>query len=431
LEQQGEARLAGGAPGPALATSAARPRWAFAGAVDQTFRSLRHRNYRLLWFGTFFSGCALWIQTATLGWLTYDLTGSAVLLGAVNGIRSLPLLVLGPFGGVAADRFDRRKLLLTTQLTLLVTTLAFATLIATGQLQVWHIFAYTLLTGVAWAFNMPVRQSLVPMLVPRIDLMNAVALNSAMFNFSRILGPTVAGLLIAALGPGENFFIQAAAYLGVVIMVLQMRIEPSTRKAVTSVGANLLEGARFIWDNPTLRAQIFLALVPVVIALPYNALLPIFASDVLQVGPQGLGLLMAAQGLGAVAGTLTLASLKNVERKGLVVLVAVFCLGLFLALFALSRIYLLSLVLLVLIGATQMLYFTTNQALIQLSTPDELRGRVMGVYMLNQGLVPFGSLFAGVLAGLLGAPDAVLLMGLLVAGLALFAAFNFRGLRAS
>jgi MFS family permease len=305
----------------------------------------------------------------------------------------------------------------------------FATIILTGHLQVWHLFAFTFLTGVGWAFNMPVRQSIIPNIVPRADLMNAMALSAAGFNASRILGPTLAGVMIATIGAAENFYLQACAYLGVTLMVLQLHLPAVTRARRQSVASTLGEGARFIWKHPTMRVQMIFALGPVVIALPYNALMPIFASDVLEVGPQGFGLLMAAPGLGAVIGTLTLASVSNVERKGVLLLSAVFALGALLMMFALSRWFLLSLALLVAIGAVQMLYMTTNQTLIQLSTPDELRGRVMGVYMLNQGLLPFGSLLAGALADVLSAPTAVFLMGLLVAIMAVAFASQARTLR--
>jgi MFS family permease len=392
--------------------------------LPPTFRSFRHRDFRFLWCSTIFSSFALWIQQTTLSWLTYELTGSALLLGAVNGARSVPLLLFAPFGGVAADRFDRKRLLLTTQVGLLVATLLFGVLIFAGHLQVWHIFAFTMLTGVAWSFNMPVRQSLMPNIVPREDLMNAVALGSAAFSSSRIIGPALAGLLIASVGVAENFFVQAAAYVGVTLMVLQLRLPLTTRAQPVSVLANLKEGVRFIWRHPTLRVQMTLALAPVVIALPYNALLPIFASDVLGVGPEGFGLMMAAPGLGAIVGTLGLASVGQVRRQGLLMLGTVLLLGLSLIAFSFSRSFPLSLLLLFLVGAIQMVYFTTNQAMLQLSTPDELRGRVMGVFVLNQGLLPLGALFAGALADLLGAPTAVAIMGALVALLA--AAFAAR-----
>jgi MFS family permease len=390
-----------------------------------TFASLRYREYRLLWIGTLFSSSGQWIQQVSLGWLTYTLTGSPFLLGAINGLRALPLLFLGPFGGVAADRLDRKRLMLSTQLFLMAITAVFATVVFTGHAQVWNVALFTLLTGVAWAFNMPVRQSVVPNLVPRSALMNAMALNSAGFNITRIVGPSLAGLLIATVGIAGNFSLQALAYLGVAAMVWQMHIPPreSTAARAVSVRSNLAEGASFVWRHPTLRAQMTLALVPVVIALPYVALMPIFAKDVLHLGPGGFGILMAAPGVGAVIGTLSIASLGNVQRKGLLLFAALMGLGVTLVLFAMSRSFPLSVALLVLAGGFQMTYMTTNQTLVQLSTPDVFRGRVMGIYMLNQGLLPLGSLLAGTLADVWSAPLAVTLMGsavVVLGGLAFF-----------
>lgn len=387
-----------------------------------TFDSLRYRDYRLLWFGTLFSSSGQWIQQVSLGWLTYALTGSPFLLGLINGLRSLPLLILGPFGGVAADRLDRKRLMLSTQLFLMTVTAVFATVVFAGHAHVWNIALFSLLTGVAWAFNMPVRQSIVPKLVPRAALMNAMALNSAGFNLTRIVGPSLAGLLIASIGIGGNFSLQALAYLGVAAMVWQMHVPAHEHVGpAASVRQNLAEGARYVWRHPTLRAQMTLALVPVVVALPYISLMPVFAKDVLDLGPTGFGVLMAAPGLGAVIGTLTIASVGNIERKGLLLFGALFALGITLILLAQSRSVPLSLLLLVLLGAFQMTYMTTNQTLLQLSTPDQFRGRVMGIYMLNQGLLPLGSLIAGTLADIWSAPLAVAVMGgavLLLAGLA-------------
>ena len=394
-----------------------------------TFRSLRHRNYRLIWIGTLFSSSGQWIQQAALGWLTYDLTGSAALLGAVNGARSLPLLFLGPLGGVAADRFDKKRLMLTTQAFMVVISIVFATLIVTGLVEVWHIFVFTLLSGVGWAFNMPVRQSIVPNLVPREDMMNAMALNSAAFNVTRIGGPAVAGLMIAKIGPGENFFIQAAMYIGVSITVMQLSLPQFRTVANRSIRGGVTEGAKYVWHHPTLRTQMTLALVPVVIALPYVSLLPVVARDNLDKGPGGFGMMMSAPGIGAVASTLLLATMKDIQRKGLLLLGAVFAFGIALIAFAASvsifENYVLALALLVVVGACQMVFMTTNQTVLQLTTPDEYRGRVMGLFMLNQGLLPLGSLFGGVIAEFTNAETALFVMGgsvmLLAVAFALFA----------
>jgi len=403
-----------------------------AGTGLATFRSLKHREFRLIWFGTLFSSSGQWVQQITIGWLAYQLTGSGFLLGAINGFRSLPLLFLGPIGGVMADRLDRKRLMMASQLFLIVLTAIMAAIIFTGHLQVWHLFAFTLLTGVAWAFNMPVRQSVVPNLVPEEDLMNALALNSAGFNITRILGPSVAGLMIAKLGSGNNFLLQTFAYVGVAAMIALMHVpllEHRGEKA--TVKENLIEGSRFVWGHAMLRTQLILALVPVVIALPYSALMPIFAKEVLHKGAGGFGILMAAPGVGAVIGTLTIASLSNIERKGAVLLGSIFILGGGLVAFSFSRSFGLSIGLLIIIGAAQMVYLTTNQTLLQMTIPDELRGRVMGIYMLNQGLLPLGSLFAGTMADLLGAPTAVMIMGTCVSLLACVFMVQAKNLRAA
>lgn len=372
--------------------------------------------------GTLFSSSGQWIQQVSLGWLTYQVTGSPFLLGAVNGLRSLPLLLLGPFGGVAADRLDRKRLMLSTQLFLMTVTAVFATIIFTGHAHVWNIVIFTLLTGVAWAFNMPVRQSIVPHLVPRDDLTNAIALNSAGFNITRIVGPSLAGLMIAGVGVAGNFYLQALAYVGVAAMVWQIHVPPiPSASREVSVLRNLAEGARYIWHHPTLRTQMGLALIPVVVALPYVSLMPVFAKDVLHVDAGGFGVMMAAPGIGALIGTLTIATLSDVRRKGMLLFGSLVALGAALILFAQSQSFLLSLALLVLVGGFQMTYMTMNQTLLQVTTPDEFRGRVMGIYMLNQGLLPLGSLFAGTLADVWSASLAVTVMGgsvLLLSGLA-------------
>jgi MFS family permease len=330
---------------------------------------------------------------------------------------------------VAADRFDRQRLMFMTQSFLMLTALVMGLIISVGELKVWHLFAFTLLTGVAWAFNMPVRQSVIPNLVPREDLMNAMALNSAGFNMTRIVGPTAAGILIAKLGPADNFYLQAAAYMVVALTVLRLTVPPARRSNTASVRENLAEGARYVFGNSTMRTLMLLALVPVVVALPYFTIMPIFAQDVLGRGAGGYGLLLAAPGIGAVIGTLTIASLSGIERKGPVLLGAVFCLGALLIVFALSRSFWLSFGLLIVIGAVQMSYMTTNQTLLQLIIPDELRGRVMGIYMLNQGLLPFGALFAGGLSDVLGAPGAVVIMGSITCVMAVVFAVKAKGLR--
>lgn len=395
---------------PAVGRPAARSRLSLG-----TFKSLKHRNFRLLWFGLLFSSAGQWIQQVTLGWLVYDLTGSAALLGLVNGLRAVPFLLTGPLAGVLADRVDRRGLMFWTQVFLLVLSFLFGLDTALGYLQVWHVFVFTLFTGIAWSFNQPVRQSLVPEVVPREDLANAIALNSAGFNITRVVGPGLGGTMIALFGVAGNFFVQSAAYLGVALMAYQLKLPPvKGRLGEASLLKDLNEGIRFVLTHVPLRNQMLMGLIPTVLALPYISIMPVFAADVLGVGPEGLGLLMSAPGVGAVVGTLLIASSPRLQSRPAILYVAAVCLGLSLVGLALTRTMVPALLVLVLIGGFQITYMSTNNTLLQLLCPDHMRGRVMSLYMLNQGLMPLGSLFAGTAAQLWGSPVAFGLMGLSV-----------------
>ncbi len=367
-----------------------------------------------------------WIQQVTLGWLLYDLTGSSVLLGALNGLRALPFLVAGPIAGVAADRMDRRKLMLNTQYVLIATALCMGALVASGFLQAWHLFLFTLITGVAWAFNEPVRQSLVPSMVPKNELMNAVALNSAGFNLTKVIGPALGGVLIAAFGAAGNFFVQSAAYIGVLLMVYLMHVPPTPEEArQSSALANLKEGLAYVWSNPTVLALMTAAYVPRVFAVPYQALMPVFQKDVLRVGPEGLGLLMAAPGAGAVLAVLLLASLAHsIRRKGLLLLWSLIFLGAFMILFSRITSFPLALLVLVGVGGFQIMFMATTNTMLQMIVPDALRGRVMSLYMLDRGLMPVGSMLAGVAAHVVGAPATVAMMGGIVILLAILVSWR-------
>ena len=381
------------------------------------FSSLRHRDYRYLWIGTLCMSAGQWIQQVTLGWLLYDLTGSAVLLGALNGVRSMPFLFLGPIAGVAADRFDRRRMLLVIQPLLAITTVIMGLLVAAHMANVWHLFAFTLVTASLWSINQPVRQTLVPNLVPKRDLMNALALNSMAFNSMKVVGPAVGGLLIALSGPADNFFVQGTVYMGLVLFIYRMKGPPTPPNARrSSAFANLKEGLAYVWTTPLIFGLITLSLIPQMLSLPLTqALMPVFSKDVLGVGPDGLGLLLAAPGAGAVIATFGLAVYgERIRRKGMLMLAGLVMLGVFLILFAQTRMLLPGLGMLVGVGAFQMIYMTTVQSVVQVVVPDHLRGRVMSIQMLNQGLGPAGALTAGLSTQLWGAPFTVTAMGALV-----------------
>jgi MFS transporter, DHA1 family, staphyloferrin A biosynthesis exporter len=398
----------------------------------QTFSSLRHLDFRYLCAGTFMMSAGQWIQQVTLGWLVYELTGNSILLGMLNGLRALPFLVTGPMAGVAADRMDRQKLMLHTQYVLIVTAVIMGGLVASGLLAVWHIFVFTLITGIAWTFSEPVRQSLIPSVVPKADLANAIALNSGGFNLMKIIGPATGGAMIALFGAAGNFFVQGAAYAGVLAMIYLMHVPPTPAEARRSSAlANLKEGFSYVWSTPAVLALMILAYVPRIFAVPYQTLMPVFQKDVLGVGPEGLGLLMAAPGVGAVLSVLVLASLTNrVKRQGLLLVGSIVILGAFLVLFSQITSFWLALLVLVAVGGFQMLFLASTNTMLMLIVPDELRGRVMSLYMLDRGLMPAGALFAGVVAHFVGGPLTVATMGAIVIVLALMVAWRVPAIRA-
>jgi len=396
-----------------------------------TFASLRHLDYRYLWTGTLMMSAGQWVQQVTLGWLLYDLTGNSMLLGALNGLRALPFLVTGPMAGVAADRMDRRKLLLYTQWALILTAVAMGALVASPFLHVWHIFLFTLITGIAWTITEPVRMSMIPAAVPKEDLANAVALNSGGFNLMKVIGPALGGALIAWFGAAENFFVQAIAYSGVLVMIYLMHIPPHRAEAKRATAlANLKEGFAYVWSTPAVLALLTLAYVPRIFAVPYQTLMPVFQKDVLKIGPEGLGLLMAAPGVGAVVAVLTLASLSHrIKRQGLLLVGSIVVLGGFLIFFSQITWFPLALVTLVIVGMFQMFFLASTATILQLIVPDELRGRVLSLYMLDRGFMPLGALFAGTTAHFIGAPLAMATMGAAVIVMTLLVAWRVPAIR--
>ena len=398
---------------------------------SRTFASLRHADYRYLWTGTLLMSAGQWVQQVTLGWLLYDLTGNSMLLGGLNGLRALPFLITGPMAGVAADRMNRRKLLLYTQWVLIITAILMGALVASPYLHVWHIFLFTLITGVAWTITEPVRMSMIPTVVSKQDLANAIALNSGGFNLMKVIGPAVGGALIAVFGAAENFFIQAVAYAGVLAMIYLMDIPPQRAEAKRSTAmANLKEGFAYVWSTPAVLALMALAYVPRVFAVPYQTLMPVFQKDVLRVGPEGLGMLMAAPGLGAVIAVLVMASLGHkLKRQGLLLVVSIVVLGFFLILFSQLTSLPLALITLVIAGFFQMFFLASTATMLQLLVPDELRGRVMSLYMLDRGFMPAGALFAGTSAHFIGAPMTVATMGAIVILLTLVVAWRIPAIR--
>ncbi|HJQ39465.1 MAG TPA: MFS transporter [Thermoanaerobaculia bacterium] len=371
-------------------------------------RALRHSNFRLFFAGQLISLIGTWMQQVAQSWLIYRLTHSALLLGGIGFAGQIPVFVLGPIGGHVADRFDRRRVLLITQSASMFLASVLAALTLTGRVREWHLFVLAALLGVVNAFDIPARQAFLVQLVEREDLINAIALNSSMFNGARIVGPAVAGLLVAAIGEGWCFFANAVSYIAVIIGLVMISTPRFVAQAGRSVWANIAEGFRFVGKTAPVRALLLLIGAVSFIALPYTVLMPVFADKIFHSGARGLGILMGASGAGALLGSLALATRSSVKGLGRWIAIACTIFGAALTAFALSRSFTLSAALLVIAGGAMMVQMASSNTLIQSMVPDELRGRVMSVYtMMFMGMGPFGALLAGSIAERIGAPMTV------------------------
>ena len=383
---------------------------------QQMARSLRHSNFRFLLAGQVSTSTAVWMEQLTRGWLVYEMTDSVFLLGLVQAVRSLPLLLLGLFGGVFADRLDRKRQLMVAQLLNMGLNFVLATLIVTGLVEIWQVFATAFLAGCVMAFQQPARQSLLPNTVPRSDLVNAVGLNSLALNSCHTLGPAIAGVMVALAGLGVTYYFQGALFLVASLWTAQLKVSGGLRPghdAGKSMWGSLAEGLGYIRGNQVVFTLLVLALLPLVLATPVIALLPAFAGDVFDVGPEGLGLLLGANGVGSVLGAFVVVSLGDFQHKGWYLLGAVMVLGLALVSFALSPWLWAAMLMLALVGFAQTGYRVLNQTLLHTNTEDGYRGRVMSVYLLDRGVAPLGALLAGTIAAFLGAPFAVAVLGAL------------------
>lgn len=363
--------------------------------------------------------------------MAYELTGSAFITGAVTGIRALPFLFMGPIAGVITDRVNRKTLLIVVHLLLSVLGLLFALLISSGHLETWHIFAFSVLSGAGWASGNPVRQALVATLVPKKDLMNAIALNSAAFNITRMLGPAIGGLLIVAVGPSANFFIQAVSFFLVTLIVIPIKIPTDNilEAPQHTFYEDFIEGVKYVIQEKTTFALVLLALIPSIFMMPFTqSLMPVFAKDILKVDANGLGLILSAMGVGAFVGTLTLASLGNIANKGRLLFIIGILAGLSLIIFSQTKLLIFSILVISFQGAFQMIYHSMNNTIIQTITPNAMRGRVMSIYMLDHGLMPVGALIAGAVAQFYGADTAILLGGIITFCLFIVGIFIFKPL---
>lgn len=378
-----------------------------------TFDSLKQPSYRWLWLGMLGSFAGMQMQMLARGWLVVDkLDGSALDLGIVTSSNGVPLLVLSLFGGVISDRFPKRNLLIVTQSCNGLIALLVAILIVTDRVQIWHMIVAAVLTGTVFAFNMPGRQSLIPELVSKDKLSNAVALNSAGMNLNRIIAPGVAGILVAIIGLGGVYFMIVGCYAFAAFTMLLVRpTRPQTPPRTTSMLQDLKAGLRYAMNDARISSLLLLALVPLLFAHPYQALLPVFAKSVLGVESDGLGFLMGAVGVGAVSGTLVLASLSGARNKGLKMIALLVVFGLALILFAQSGSFYLSLPALFLVGVGSMGYNALNHTLLLTTSTPEMRGRVTSIYMMSFGIMPLGVFPMTAAADAIGPPNALTIGG--------------------
>jgi len=376
-------------------------------------RAFQHRNYRLFFSGQFISVCGTWMQTVAQSWLVYRLTGSALLLGLVGFCSQFPVLMLSPVTGAVADRYDRRRLIVATQIASMLLALVLAVLTLSGRIRVWHLPVLASLLGVVNALDVPARQAFVVEMVGKEDLLNAIALNSSMFNSARILGPSIGGVLVATIGEGWCFLANSMSYIAVIVGLLLMRLEarpcPPTSEPLS---VRVAAGFHYVWQARPIRMLMLLLGLVSLLGMPYAVLMPIFAATILHGAPRALGVLMGAAGIGALSGALTLASRRGVCGLERWIAFSTAGFGASLILFASSRTFWLSAALLVPVGFGMIGQVASSNTLIQMVVPDALRGRVMSVYsMMLIGMAPFGSLLAGLTAQHLGAPWTVALCG--------------------
>ena len=396
-----------------------------------TFDSFRHRDYIFIWLATMFSSGGFWLQQVIVGWLTYEVTDSAFWTSVALGLDALPILFVGPIGGLLVDNFDRRKLMAFIYVYQAVVTLTFSAVVLTGNLQAWHIFAFIFFMGLAWVVTDPARMSLISNIVPRENLVNAFALNSMAFSVTRLATPAVGGVLIAVAGAGPALLVEAALQIGAICAALALRVVtlPKPRMNLVSVRDGLLEGVRYVLNTPLLLGLFALNAMPAMLIMPsVNGLMPVYAAEVFEVDARGLGLLVSAFGAGSTLGTFALASLGDIKAKGIALLLGIAVTASTTMLFSVNAFFPTAYLNLMIVSAAMMMYFSVTSAVVQGTVPDEFRGRVSGLYMITWGLFPLGSLLAGWLAENLGVQHATQITSGIMLLLLAFAAWRFRSL---
>ncbi|MGA9386642.1 MAG: MFS transporter [Candidatus Sulfotelmatobacter sp.] len=389
--------------------------------LRRVFKAFQYRDFRLMWFGACTSSIGTWMQIVAQGWLIYRLSHSAFLLALDQFLGGIPIFLFSLIGGVVADRVERRKILLGSQYVQMFSAGVLTILVTTGLVHVWQILCLSFVSGFAQAFGGPAYQALIPMLVDREDMPNAIALNSIQFNVAVMVGPALAGLVLARFGEKWCFGLNALSFLAPIVSLSMITARFLPVKTSESMFNSLKQGIRFTRKHASMEALIVLAFCMTALGMPMRTYIPVFVKDIFHRGPETYGNLLALMGLGSILGSLSIASAGNMQRKGLVALGALFCLGAGISGFALSKSVRASGAILVLVGASMMAVFATVNSLVQLITTNEMRGRVMSVYNFAfRGGMPLGNLLSGWLVPLFTAPVVLGVNGLLLVLLALY-----------
>jgi MFS family permease len=373
--------------------------------LGEVFRALRYRNFRLFFAGQLISLVGTWMQMVAQSWLVYRMTGSSALLGAVNFCGQIPVFLFSSFGGVVADRYNRHRMIIVTQSSAMALALILAGLTLSGNIQIWHIFVLSALLGVVNAIDIPVRQAFFQEMVGREDLINAIALNSSVFNSARIVGPAIAGILVSWIGEGWCFFVNGVSYIAVIAGLLRMNLTPQViAVSEDSAWEHVIEGFRFVTAAKPIRALLLLVALVSFFGLQYTVLMPIFADRIFHSGAHGLGILLGISGAGALSGALVMATRRGL--KGLIVWIAMAAavFSVVIIAFGVAPNFWIAGVLLYVAGFATMIQFGATNTLIQMMSPDRLRGRAISAYStMNMGISPIGSMAAGLVAEHIGA----------------------------
>ena len=398
----------------------------------QTFSSLRNRDYRFLWTGNLFNNGANWLQQLTVGWLVWDLSASPFLVGAVGGFRAVPFLVIGPIAGVLADRLDRRKLVIVSQTMLASAALAFAFVVWSGRVEIWHAFLYIAISGIAHSVLQPVRSALVANTVPREDLANAFALHAMTITSSRLVWPAIGGYLVGMFGFTVNFFVESFLYVTLAVMVIPMRTpyrEDTPRSRHSSPFSDLADGIKYVARDKPILQLIVMSFIPNFLLQPCIYLLPVFVGDVLKRGPEILGTLLSINGGFGFAATVVIATFGYVLGKGKTSLIALVLASIAGIMLGQSQWLALTIAAVSLMGYGMSSFRTANMTLVQLLAPDDLRGRIQSIYHLDHGLTPLASFIIGAFAEFYSPAAAVTAVGVLALGLSIYFLLAFSRIR--